>query len=47
MFCMLLRKHCENAVIESIEQVGMERIIHIHISHRDEIGDLSHQAADR
>ncbi len=40
MFCMLLRKHCENAVIESIEQVGMERIIHIHIRHRDEIGDL-------
>lgn len=41
MFCMLLRKYCENGVIESIEQVGMERIVHIHVRQRDELGDLS------
>lgn len=39
MFCMLMRKHCENGIIESITQVGMERIIHIDIQHRNELGD--------
>src|SRR5690606_30602634 len=41
MFCMLLRKYCENGFIESIEQVGMERIVHLHIRQRDELGDVS------
>lgn len=41
MFCMLLRKHCENAIIERVEQIGMERIIRIQMRQRDEIGDLS------
>ncbi|MFF2015986.1 NFACT family protein [Paenibacillus sp. NPDC058177] len=41
MFCMLMRKHCEGGTIESITQVGMERIIHIHIKQRDELGDVS------
>ncbi|WP_379133469.1 NFACT family protein [Paenibacillus sp. sgz500958] len=41
MFCMLMRKHCEGGVIESISQVGMERIIHINIKSRDELGDVS------
>lgn len=41
MFCMLLRKHCEGGTIESIAQVGMERIIHINIRTRDELGDVS------
>ncbi len=40
MFCMLLRKHCENGTIDRIEQIGTERIIHIHINHRDELGDI-------
>ncbi len=39
MFCMLLRKYCEGGVIESVRQVGMERIIHIDIKSRDELGD--------
>jgi predicted ribosome quality control (RQC) complex YloA/Tae2 family protein len=39
MFCMLLRKYCEGAIIESITQAGMERIIHIDIKSRDELGD--------
>ncbi|WNR46566.1 Rqc2 family fibronectin-binding protein [Paenibacillus roseipurpureus] len=41
MFCMLLRKHCENGVIEVVEQVGMERVLRFQIRHRDELGDLS------
>lgn len=40
MFCMLLRKYCENGLIESIEQAGMERIVHFRIRHRDELGDM-------
>lgn len=41
MFCMLMRKHCESGIIEDISQVGMERIIHIGIRQRDELGDIS------
>lgn len=39
MFCMLLRKHCEGAIIEGIRQEGMERIITIETVKRDELGD--------
>lgn len=39
MFTMLLRKHIEGGLIQSIKQVNMERIIHIEISSRDELGD--------
>ncbi|MFT9847933.1 Rqc2 family fibronectin-binding protein [Aneurinibacillus sp. REN35] len=39
MFCMLLRKYCEGAIIDRITQVDMERIIHIDIRGRDELGD--------
>ncbi|WP_139489831.1 Rqc2 family fibronectin-binding protein [Brevibacillus dissolubilis] len=41
MFCMLLRKHCEGGVIERIEQVDMERIVHIDVKSRDELGDVT------
>lgn len=41
MFCMLLRKHCESAVIEAVEQVGMERIIRFRTRQLDELGDIS------
>ncbi|MBA4542503.1 MULTISPECIES: NFACT family protein [Thermoactinomyces] len=40
MFCMLLRKHAEGGIIESIHQVGMERIIQIDFRTRDELGDV-------
>ncbi|CAM3951031.1 NFACT family protein [Paenibacillus alkaliterrae] len=43
MFCMLLRKHCESGIIESVRQIGRERIIHIEVKHRDELGDLSNK----
>lgn len=39
MFCMLLRKHCEGALIEGIRQEGMERVITMDIMKRDELGD--------
>lgn len=39
MFCMVLRKHLSGAVIESLEQYGMERIITFSIKSRNEIGD--------
>ncbi|MFC9776920.1 Rqc2 family fibronectin-binding protein [Paenibacillus chitinolyticus] len=41
MFCMLLRKHCEGGIIDSIEQVGLERIVHFRVRQRDELGDVS------
>ncbi len=42
-FCMLLRKHLNNARIISIKQAGLERIIRIKIEHYDELGDLSYK----
>jgi predicted ribosome quality control (RQC) complex YloA/Tae2 family protein len=41
MFCMVLRKHLSGAIIESIEQYGMERIITFSIQSRNEIGDIA------
>lgn len=40
MFCMLLRKHLSGAIIESIEQNNLERIISFRFKARDEIGDV-------
>jgi len=39
-FCMLLRKHLTNARILSVTQPGLERVIHLDLEHRDELGDL-------
>ncbi|MCO7127988.1 NFACT family protein [Sporolactobacillus shoreicorticis] len=41
MFCMLLRKYLEGSVIERIEQLGFERIVHIDLRSRNELGDLT------
>ncbi|GIO26093.1 Rqc2 family fibronectin-binding protein [Ornithinibacillus bavariensis] len=41
MFCMVLRKHLSGAIIESVVQDGMERIINFRIKTRNEIGDIS------
>lgn len=43
MFCMLLRKYCEGGIIESVQQVEMERIIHIDVRSRDELGDITNK----
>lgn len=40
-FCMLLRKHLNNARIVNVVQENLERIIRIKIEHLDELGDLS------
>lgn len=40
-FCMLLRKYIQNARIINISQPGLERILKIDISYRDEMGDLN------
>ncbi len=39
-FCMLLRKHLQNGRLVDITQPGLERILHFHIEHLDELGDL-------
>lgn len=39
-FCMLLRKHIGGGLITEVTQPGLERIIHIHIEHLNEMGDL-------
>ena len=39
-FCMLLRKHINGGKILSITQPGLERILHFHIEHLNEMGDV-------
>lgn len=39
-FCMLLRKHLQNARITAISQPGLERVIHLRLEHLNELGDL-------
>ncbi len=39
-FCMLLRKHLQNARIVKIAQPGLERIIHLELEHLNELGDI-------
>ncbi|MHA6251354.1 Rqc2 family fibronectin-binding protein [Oceanobacillus sp. CAU 1775] len=41
MFCMVLRKHLSGAVIDKIEQDGLERVITIFLQTKNEIGDES------
>lgn len=38
-FCMVLRKHLNNCKIQSIEQIGLERVICFHLEHLNEMGD--------
>lgn len=42
-FCMLLRKHLQNGRITDITQPELERAIHLHIEHLNEMGDLCHK----
>ena len=46
-FCMALRKHIGNGLIQNVTQAsatlseeGLERVLLLHISHRDELGDI-------
>ena len=38
-FCMILRKYLEGAIIQNFTQVGSDRIIHLDVDTRDELGD--------
>ena len=37
---MMLRKYLDGAILEAIEQIDNDRVIHFHFSKRDELGDL-------
>lgn len=39
-FCMLLRKHLQNARIVSVTQAGLERVVRFELEHLNELGDL-------
>lgn len=39
-FCMMMRKQLEGAILENIEQIGNDRVIHFTFKSRDEIGDV-------
>lgn len=39
MFCMMLRKHLERAIIQSVYQPELERIIVMELKGRDDLGD--------
>ncbi len=39
-FCMLLRKHLQNARIVSVTQEGLERAVRFELEHLNELGDL-------
>ncbi len=41
VFCMVLRKHLEGGRIKGIRQIGLDRILHLEIENRDELGQLS------
>jgi predicted ribosome quality control (RQC) complex YloA/Tae2 family protein len=43
MFCMLLRKHLEGAIIENIYQIGLDRMICIEVKGRNELGDINYK----
>ncbi|SDN26033.1 Rqc2 family fibronectin-binding protein [Alkalicoccus daliensis] len=43
LFCMVLRKHLEGAMIESISQEGLERIVTFSFKGRNELGDVSYK----
>lgn len=40
-FCMLLRKYLEGAIVQSMRQIGSDRIIELDIDTRDELGDFA------
>ncbi len=39
-FLMLLRKQIDGSIIHSIEQIGLDRILHMVLEARDELGDI-------
>ena len=39
-FVMLLRKQIDGGIIRSMEQIGLDRILHMEIEARNEMGDI-------
>lgn len=39
-FIMLLRKYCENGIIQSSQQIGLDRVIEWKITNRNDLGDV-------
>src|SRR5690625_4357865 len=39
LFCMVLRKHLRGAIIQSLTQEGLERVVTLKVDAIDEIGD--------
>jgi predicted ribosome quality control (RQC) complex YloA/Tae2 family protein len=39
-FLMMLRKYLDGAILETIEQIDNDRVVHFHFTRRDELGDL-------
>lgn len=43
LFCMMMRKHLEGAVLEAIEQVELDRLVIFHFRGKNEIGDIAYK----
>src|SRR5690606_1296509 len=41
MFCMMMRKHLDRAIVQNIYQSGLDRIVIFEMKGRDELGDES------
>ena len=41
MFCMLMRKHLQGGRLTALEQLGGDRVLHLVIENRDEMGDIA------
>lgn len=39
-FVMLLRKHCEDSILLSMNQVGLDRVVEVKLSQRNALGDV-------
>ncbi|KKB39284.1 Rqc2 family fibronectin-binding protein [Bacillus thermotolerans] len=43
LFCMMLRKHLEGAILESVEQAGLDRLVILRFKGKNEIGDTAYK----
>ncbi|GLY10547.1 Rqc2 family fibronectin-binding protein [Pseudobacillus badius] len=43
LFCKMMRKHLEGAILESIDQAGLDRLIIFHFRGKNEIGDTAYK----
>lgn len=43
LFCVMMRKHLDGAILENIRQYGLDRTICFHFKGKNEIGDISYK----